>query len=365
MQPKNTLDKIYKRLVILVIVIAGIIALRDVVIPVAFAILFSIVLLPIERRLERKTGRIVAIVITLLGATAIFGLALWFVISQAANLIASLPGLEQKFYSIVNRASDTLHYSYNIGTDDQARYATDAIKELSTSVAGLLLSTSYLVLFIVQVPIYIFLFLLYRDKFKVFMLTYTDGDELIWQKDVEKVVQGYITGLVIVIAITGALIATGLLILGIDHAIFFGFLSGTLVMIPYIGIGIGAILPFLVALATKDSIWYAIGVLGVHWFVQFLEGNFITPRITGSRISINAVAAIIALLIGERMLGIPGMILAVPAVGTLRIFLNSSKTFKPFGALLEGSPTKSKDHAPEPKPLIPDHEPDNTGSPAS
>ena len=356
MLPKNTLDRIYKTLMVMALVIAAIVLMRDVVIPLAFAILFSIVLLPIARRLEQKTGRIIAIIITLFGATAVVGLALWFVFSQASNLIASLPGLEQRFYSIINRASDTLHFTFNVSTDDQARYATDALKELSSSVAGFLLSTSYLVLVIVQIPIYVFLFLLYRDKFKTFMLTYTDGDELIWQKDVEKVIQGYITGLAIVIVITGSLIATGLLILGIDHAIFFGFLSGTLVMIPYIGIGIGAIFPALVALATKDSAWYAVGVFAVHWFVQFLEGNFITPRVTGSRISINAIAAIVALLIGERMLGIPGMILAIPAVGTLRIFLNNSKTFKPFGVLLEGSPAKSKDHH-DPRPLIPAEEP--------
>jgi len=245
---------------------------------------------------------------------------------------------------VVNQASDALNHTFNISTDEQSRFVSDTVKEMSSSMGGLLLSTSYLVYFIVQVPIYIFLFLLYREKFKAFILTFTAGDELIWQKDVEHVIQGYISGLIIVIVITGALISTGLLILGIEHAIFFGFLSGALVMIPYIGIGIGATLPFLVALVTKDSLWYAVGVIAVHGFVQFLEGNFITPRITGARISINAIAAILALLVGERILGIPGMILAIPAIGTLRILLSYSKTYKPFTILLEGSTSKSREH---------------------
>ncbi len=69
-------------------------------------------------------------------------------------------------------------------------------------------------------------------------------------------------------------------------------------------------------------------------FVQFLEGNFITPKITGSRISINALAAILALLVGGKIWGIAGMILAVPAVGILKIILSYSDELKPLVILL-------------------------------
>jgi predicted PurR-regulated permease PerM len=135
--------------------------------------------------------------------------------------------------------------------------------------------------------------------------------------------------------IAAVLNSIGLLLLGIEHAIFFGFLSGTLTMIPYVGITIGAALPTLVALVTKDSGWYAVGVIAVHSVVQFLEGNFITPKITGSKISINALAAIVALLVGGKIWGIAGMILAVPAVGILKILLSYSTSLKPFVILLE------------------------------
>ena len=106
-------------------------------------------------------------------------------------------------------------------------------------------------------------------------------------------------------------------------------------MIPYIGITIGAALPTIVALITKDSAWYAVGVVGVHSFVQFLEGNFITPRVTGAKIRVNAMAASIALLIGGKILGIAGMILAIPSTGALRILLTYSRSLKSFAILLE------------------------------
>ena len=140
----------------------------------------------------------------------------------------------------------------------------------------------------------------------------------------------------------------GLLALGIDHAIFFGILSGVLTIIPYVGIIIGALFPLIMALITKDSIWYAVGVVIVFAVVQFLEGNFITPRITGSKVSINALAAIIALVIGGKILGIAGMILAVPAIGVLKIILPHTE-LKSFVILLEDK-VVVKEKEPDPLP---------------
>jgi predicted PurR-regulated permease PerM len=116
-----------------------------------------------------------------------------------------------------------------------------------------------------------------------------------------------------------------------------------LTIIPYVGIFIGASLPVILALLTKDSAWYAVGVIGLFSFVQFLEGNFITPRITGSKVSINALAAIIALLIGGKILGIAGMILAVPCLGIFKILLSHSKHLSPFVILIEDAPLSKKD----------------------
>ena len=77
----------------------------------------------------------------------------------------------------------------------------------------------------------------------------------------ERVIQGYISGLTLVTLIIAALNCIGLLALGIDHAIFFGILSGVLTIIPYVGIIIGALFPLIMALITKDSLWYAVGVV--------------------------------------------------------------------------------------------------------
>lgn len=340
---QSKLDRIYKVMIILALVITLVVITKDIILPIAFAALFSVVLLPMAKRIEKKTGRILSIVLVLLGAFVLMGLLFWLVISQLTSLVASLPDLETRFYEFINTATDAINQSAHISTSEQAQLLKDGVKNMSSYLDDLLVSTSYFAYFFIQVPIYIFLFLLYRDRFKDFLLALRPQSNLKWKDEIQSVVRGYISGLTMVVIIAGVLNSIGLLALGIDHAIFFGFLSGALTMIPYVGITIGATLPALLALVTKDSAWYAVGVVAIHAFVQFLEGNFITPKITGSKISINALAAIIALLIGGKIWGIAGMILAVPAVGTLKILLSYSTELKPLVILLGDEKLETKD----------------------
>ena len=138
----------------------------------------------------------------------------------------------------------------------------------------------------------------------------------------------------------------GLMVLGIENAIFFASLASVLAVIPYIGIAIGSILPMLMALVTKDSAWYAVGVVGVMWFVQFLEGNFITPKIVGSKVSVNPLAAILALFIGAALWGAIGMVLAIPFTAILKVIFDNVDGFKPLGFLIGEPPA---DQLPKPK----------------
>ncbi len=345
----NRLDYTYKLLVVIALAITALIVAKDLFIPLAFAAFFAVVMSPLVKWLEdRKVNTIVAVTLVLLGFTLVLGLLLWLIVNQMIALVNDLPDIESQLDAYVKRISRMLRNDFGISVSEQNTYVKEALKTVSTYAADLLLSTTNAISLMVQVPIYIFLFLIYREKFRLFFLQLVPGtEELAWKKDLEGVLQGYISGLALVTVIIAVLNTTGLLLLGIEHAVFFGMLSGLLTIIPYIGIFIGATLPVILALITKDSIWYAVGVIGIFSVVQFLEGNFITPRITGSKVSINALAAIIALVLGGMVLGIAGMILAVPAIGVLKIFLQHSDRLRPFVILLEDD---AKTPVDEPKP---------------
>jgi putative heme transporter len=344
----DRLDYIYKLLVVIALVVTGVILLRDLIIPIGFAGLLSVVMLPLVKRIEKKTGTTWAVLIVLVGGMIVFGFLGWLLVNQIINLVNDLPNLEAKMDRFLIDVESKLRNSFGISNAEQNKMVQDFLKTVTAYLGAFLLTTSNTLSTIVQIPIYIFLFLIYREKFKLFFLSMVpnDDDELTWKKEVETVVQGYISGLLLVTLIVAVLNTIGLLILGIDHAIFFGILSGVLTIIPYIGIFIGALFPVLMALITKDSTWYALGVIIVFTVVQFLEGNFITPRITGSKVSINALSAIVALIIGGKILGIAGMILAVPSIGVLKIILSYSTHLKPFVILLGDDNSKEKQSDP-------------------
>lgn len=343
-KPFNRLDYIYKLFAITALSITAAILVRDIVIPILISAFLSVILLPIVNWLQKKLSLTLSVIIVLFFTLLIFAGAVWIIGDQLTRLVQDLPNLENKFNTLVDNVSNQLRSLLGMSKAEQNQMVKEALREVSTHATNLVVSTTNALSLLIQIPIYIFLFLIYRDRFKAFFISLLpQSDENTWKKNIESVLQGYISGLLIVTIIIAVLNTVGLLILGIEHAIFFGVISGILTVIPYVGIFIGATLPAIFALLTKESMWYPVGVVAIFSFVQFLEGNFITPRITGSKVSINALAAIIALLIGGKILGIAGMILAVPITGVIKVLLAHTAHLKSFVILLEDKDTNSNE----------------------
>ncbi|MBL7841401.1 MAG: AI-2E family transporter [Cyclobacteriaceae bacterium] len=350
-KPFDRLDYIYKLFMIIALCILAMVFAADIVIPLLIAAFLSIVLLPVVKWFEKKLSLTFSVIVVLSISLVVFVGTMWIIGNQLTSLVSDLPNLESRYRVLVDDVSTQIQTTLGFTEDDQTGMIKDSLKSATVYVTNFLVSTTSTLSLIVQIPIYMFLFLIYRDRFRNFFLALLPHhEELKWKKEIDTVLKGYISGLLIVTLIVGTANTIGLLILGIDHAFFFGALSGILIIIPYVGIFIAALLPAVFALLTKDSAWYAVGVVAIFSTVQFLEGNFITPRITGSKVSINALAAIIALLIGGKILGIAGMILAVPITGVMRVLLAYSKHLKPFVILLEDTPQEQAPLAEEPVP---------------
>lgn len=153
-------------------------------------------------------------------------------------------------------------------------------------------------------------------------------------KKIPFVVRNYVFGLSLIIMIVAILNTVGLFILGIKNAMVFGVMAAILTLIPYIGILIGSLPPMIFALFTKDSLWYPVGVLAVFLLVQFLEGNFLTPNIVGRQISINPFAAILGLILGGSLLGLVGILFALPLLAIFKAICDEISPLKPIGYLI-------------------------------
>jgi predicted PurR-regulated permease PerM len=150
----------------------------------------------------------------------------------------------------------------------------------------------------------------------------------------KKVVQQYLVGLVIETAIIAVLEIAALLILGIEYAILLGILGALLNLIPYIGGVVAVALPMMVALATKDTGWYALYVLGIYYFIQIIDNNYIVPMIVASKVKINALFSIIAVIAGNALWGVSGMFLSIPLLAIVKLIFDHIEPMKPWGFLL-------------------------------
>ncbi len=335
-----------KSAAILITLIAGVYilhALHETLIPLLFSVLVSILLFPVCERLERwKFPRILAIILSILLFIVIIAVLIWLVTIQVGSFANEIPRLSAKAEVLLEETTAMVERYFSVSRTEQVSrakgYLINALADSRATLLNTLVATTGTLATATLVPLYVFFFLLYRDFFRRFVhKAFRKVPQYKLNTVLGKiydVVQSYLAGLVLVIFIVGILNTIGLLLLGIDYAVFFGFLAAFLILIPYVGILIGSLFPALMSIVTEDSAWYAVGVVGVMSFVQFLEGNFITPNIVGSKVSINPLAAIVMLLLGGQLWGLPGLILALPLTAILKVILDANSSTEPFGFLL-------------------------------
>lgn len=317
--------------------------LQEILILISFSVLFSMLLYPLCHRLEKwHFPRTLAIFVCLLVTLAIMAGVISLIALQIADFSDTFPTFLKKGETFINElqswASHNLHISRKKQVTELRNQSLTLLKNSGNIITNALGTTLNSLSSAMLIPIFVFFFLLYRDFFRrFFYLAFGRGNrkkiDLVCTR-IYTVVQSYLLGLFTVILIVAALNTLGLWLLDIEYAIFFGTLAAFLLLIPYIGIMIGSILPMLMALITKDSPMYAVGVAGVFLFVQFLEGNFITPHIVGSKVSINPLAAMIALILGGQLWGISGLVLALPFIAILKVVFDNIDSLKHYGYLL-------------------------------
>ncbi len=332
--------------------------LDGILLPILFAALFSFLLVPITRRLEGWSWpRWLAILVSILLLAAVLTGIVWALTTQLMGFTSEWDHIQERLLVQYDVLRASVAQNFKISLPNKSALLAQSLASLRKSgstIANSAASTTSDVLEVLSlVPIYIFCFLLYRDHFRQFLyrLTRDAGQRSTMMTvvhKIEEVTQNYLLGLLTVIFIVALLNITGLLLLDVKYALFFGAFASILTIIPFIGMLIGATLPAVYTLVETGSVWQALGVIGVFTFVQFLEGNFITPTITGSKVSINALAAILGLVLGGELWGLPGMILSIPLVAILKVVFDATPGMEPYGFLLgDVNDDVTKPHGPK------------------
>lgn len=138
-------------------------------------------------------------------------------------------------------------------------------------------------------------------------------------KQIDQKLSGFIRGQISVAFILGVVYAVALSVAGLKYGFLIGLLSGALSIIPMVGSAVGLIVGVLVAWFQSGDWIFVLIIAGIFLAGQFVEGNFLTPKLVGKSVGMHPLWVFFALLAGGALFGILGMFLAVPAAAVIGV----------------------------------------------
>lgn len=306
------------------------VVLSGVLMPAMIGLALAYVCDPLIDAFERRRvprglaiAGLAVVILALLGVLVVIVLPAFAM--QFADTVQKLPGwIDMLYQGVATFARDRFGYS---GAEVEAA-TRKMLLAAQGAVLGLIrgLGTSLnAAVTAALTPIFFFYFLSDFDRIKVKPLAlvpprYHDY-VLSRARTIDQVVGGWMRGQVQVVTVLSLLYAVGLTIVGIKLGFAIGIVAGLLGFVPYVGAVTGIVLSVLMALIEHGGWNTFVGVAVVFGVALTLDAYFITPRLVGSKVGMNPLLVIVAVLVGGSLFGIVGMMIAVPVTAAAGVLL--------------------------------------------
>jgi predicted PurR-regulated permease PerM len=303
-----------------------VIILKEIIVSIFLAYILMAAVLPIVKYLEsKKFPKIIAVLIPYFGILiAIFLLVLPlvpFVAAQIQSLIKNIPGF-------LDRSADS--FGLAINRSQIENYLNTELETLGKSAVNVTTKVFGGLFSVITVFIVSLYLLLYEDKFKKFIahLFYKDVLDLALET-VDKVnykLGAWFRGQIQLCFLIGLLSWIGLTILGLPFALPLALLAGILEIIPTLGPIISSIPAIIIAFTISPTM--AITVIALYILIQALENQVIVPKVMQKAVGLNPVVVILGIMIGTKLMGIAGALLAIPFISFIIVIFNSLESKK-------------------------------------
>lgn len=312
-------------------------------IPVGYAAVLAMLMLPVARILEKwGLNRVFATIICLFIIIIVFAGFIFLFSTQLIGFSQDLPAIKAGLDKQLQELQLWIQSQTDISPERQISYlrsqSSSFFNTTGQYLSNILLATTDTLAKTGLAIIYIFFFLYYRSKFKTFILKVVGEEKSERAKEIIKntsvVTQQYLGGKLIVTLILAVFNSIGLMIIGLDNAIFWGVFGAVLNIIPYVGTFLAGLFPTMVALITYDTLGTPIAVASIFIGGQFIENNFLTPFIIGSKVDLNPLFTIMAIIIGGILWGVSGLILFIPFLGIAKVIFDNVPHLEPYGYLI-------------------------------
>ena len=321
--------------------------LRDVLIPLAFALLLAVLLNPLTIFLEKHHfPQVAAIAVSILVAMLVITGVTYFLFMEIKGFSSEWPAFKEKFGLLFKKLQHFARTDFGIDTKKQNEYISQAETSMKPVMASAMGSVLGGIEITFLLPVYAFLFLYYKKLILNFLFElFSESGERevgVVLTQTKGAIQNYMFGLLLEALIVATLNTVALLIIGIPYAVLLGVIGALLNILPFIGGILAVLFPILVAVATKDGstpLW----IIAAYMTIQFIDNHFLVPYIVASKVKINALISIVIVLMGGALWGIAGMFLSIPVIGVLKIIFDRIPEMKAWGMLLGTEvPTKRR-----------------------
>jgi predicted PurR-regulated permease PerM len=315
--------------------------------PIAFAFVLGIILIPVVRFLRNKMfiPHWIGAMIVLVGLIALPGAGLYGLAHPTAGWFAA--GFEG-----IDRAEARLEEF--LEPLRQVRVATERVAEIATipdgdapvvrvrdrGIAGTIMDWTQGFVVTAAIILVLLYFMMATDGLftrRLISSLPTWRDKRTAHEIAEQIqndVSHYLLTITVINALLGVVVAMVMWMLGMPSPVLWGVLAALLNYIPYVGALVGVGLAGIIALVTFDSIPYAILVAAIYYGLTGLEGSFIVPAVLGRRLYLNPVVVFVGLVYWGWVWGIPGALLAVPMLSIMKIVADKIKPLNPIGEVL-------------------------------
>jgi predicted PurR-regulated permease PerM len=339
--------------VIIILLGCGYLAIlgEEILLPLSFAFLISLLLLPVSNFMENrlKFSRSVAAIVSVVMLLLIFSGIFYVLGSQIADLRNEWPLLKNQLISLFNNTQNWLSATFHVDVQKQSEYINKSTEKVLNSggiiIEKTVLSISSIILMLVFIIIYTLFILIYRRRWMRFVVAaFTERNKAVIydiSENIKNIIRKYITGLFFEMTILVAVSCLVFWILGIKYVFLLGLIVGVFNLIPYVGIFTALAISTAITFATGDAshaLYVALAVI----FIHLIDSNLLMPKIVGSQVKINPLMVILGVVAGELLWGIPGMFLSIPYLAIAKVIFDRIKNLQPLSILLGDEENKPR-----------------------
>jgi predicted PurR-regulated permease PerM len=320
-------------------------------IPFTFAAFMAALMRPVAAKLEEfGLNKGFSALLSCLTVFVVLGGLAYLFFNQLRLFTEDLPQIEEQLREFQAEVQQQLASTTGLSPEEQREVFQERLRgmreTLEQQVTTFLGNMLYTILMFMLVLVYIFLFLLNREKYMDFFLQYVPAEKEgkareIIQKS-SRVAHQYLWGRIQVMTILGVMYIITFTIFDIPYTILLTIFGALITIIPYIGPFISGIIPVVFAVVFGMELSEVLLFASVILVIQLIESYVLEPVILGSEVRLSPLAVIIAILVGGAVWGIAGMILFVPLFAICKILFDYTPHLKPLGFLIGNKHQRSE-----------------------